>query len=114
MVELEKAKKEVKQVKIFVLIIALIQAALLFFAIKVILDGTVVEPSYLNLAMVGAALVMNIITFVGLNKEQKYGIQLGFVTGAIMLISGAIQMNIIGIIISLIWLWSFYRIKDVF
>jgi len=114
MVELEKAKKEVKQVKIYVLFISSIQVGLLFFITKVIFGGTVLKPNYLYIEILGAALIMNLLIFIGLNKEQKYGIQLGFVDGAIMLIIGVIQMNILAIILWLIWLWSFYRIKDVF
>ena len=106
MVDIGAAKKEVKQVKIFVAIIALLQAVILAWDL---FSG--IEINYLTLGFISVALILNIITFIGLYQNKKYGLQAGFATGIIILINSLISFSIIGIIVAGIWLWSFYRIK---
>ena len=106
MVDIDTAKKEVKQLKIFVAIIALVQATILAL---VLFSGT--EINYLMSGFILIALILNVITFVGIHQYKKYGLQTGFATGAMILINSLISFSIIGIIVAGIWLWSFYRIK---
>lgn len=109
MVDIDKAKKEVKQVKIFVVIIALFQVGVLIW--NLLLE---VKIDYLISGFVLIALILNIITFIGLHQNKKYGLQAGFVTGVIILINSLINLSIVGIIVAGIWLWSFYRIRLAF
>lgn len=109
MVDVETAKKEAKQVKVFVAIIALIQVAMLFLNL---FSGT--EINYLILGFMIIALVLNFITFIGIYLNKKYGLQAGFATGVMILINSLISFSIIGIIVAGIWLWSFYRIRLAF
>ena len=109
MTDLETAKKEVKQVQAFIIILALLQIAILVFAMKNMFAG--LKINYIGLAFTTIALILNIVAFIGLNQYKKYGLQVGYVIGAITLITSLIGRNIIGLIVALIWLWSFYRIK---
>ena len=109
MVNKETANKELTQVKIFILIITILQ----LFVINMIglsfqeIKSTIV----ISLLLYIFSFILNIVTFIGLQQRKKYGLTTGYISGGFMVINGLLSVNILSLIIAGIWIWSFTRIS---